>query len=373
MNKVIDVFLIFSAFTACTGQQLDDEDDQSVYVTQSERTVMPRNYVCYRTGSPIKVDGILDEDSWQKAPWTDYFEDIEGDKKPKPLYTTRAKILWDDTYLYISAELEEPHVWANLRQRDTVIYYDNDFEVFIDPDGDTHNYYEFEMNAFGTEWDLLLLKPYRDGGPAINGWNINGMKVGVEVYGTINDPSDKDEKWTLEIAMPWKILKECAPESRPPQSGEQWRIDFSRVQWKTEVVNGKYVKKINPKTGKPFPENNWVWSPQGVINMHIPELWGFVQFSDIISGDGTENFKENPDEIIKLKLRKLYYAQKNYYSNNGRYASTLEEIGVSDDLKKSFTSTLQIETTQNYFEISVPGSIKGETLHIRNDGRVWKN
>jgi len=78
-------------------------------------------------------------------------------------------MLWDDTYFYVAAQLEEPDVWATLTQRDTVIFYDNDFEVFIDPDGDTHNYYELEVNAFGTLWDLMLLTPYRDGGPAIDG------------------------------------------------------------------------------------------------------------------------------------------------------------------------------------------------------------
>ena len=59
-----------------------------------------------------------------------------------------------------------------MTERDSVIFRDNDFEVFIDPDGDTHAYYELEINALGTVWDLLLLKPYRDGGPAINGWDI---------------------------------------------------------------------------------------------------------------------------------------------------------------------------------------------------------
>ena len=65
--------------------------------------------------------------------------------------------------------------------RDAVIYHDNDFEVFIDPDGDNHLYYELEINALGTEWDLLLVKPYRDGGPAVNAWDIQGLRTAVHV------------------------------------------------------------------------------------------------------------------------------------------------------------------------------------------------
>ena len=115
----------------------------------------PKGYVCYRTSSPVLADGIIDEPVWAAVPWTDFFSDIEGSEKPAPRFKTHAKLLWDEANLYIAAELEEPHVWAKLKQRDTVIFYDNDFEVFIDPDGDTHAYYELEVNALGTAWDLL--------------------------------------------------------------------------------------------------------------------------------------------------------------------------------------------------------------------------
>ena len=37
--------------------------------------------------------------------------------------------------------------------------------------------------------------------------------------------------------------------------------------------------------------DNWVWSPQGEINMHIPEMWGQVQFSQITVGCGEEEFE----------------------------------------------------------------------------------
>ncbi|MFQ5704491.1 MAG: peptidylprolyl isomerase [Gemmatimonadales bacterium] len=124
----------------------------------------PRHYVALRTDVPIAVDGRLVEASWQEVSWTDEFVDIEGSARPSPRFSTRAKMLWDDSFLYVAAQMEEPDVWATLTQRDAVIYHDNDFEIFIDPDGDTHSYYELEVNARGTEWDLFPVKPYRDGG-----------------------------------------------------------------------------------------------------------------------------------------------------------------------------------------------------------------
>ncbi|MBN2091892.1 carbohydrate-binding family 9-like protein, partial [candidate division KSB1 bacterium] len=162
----------------------------------------PKQYICYRTNIPLKIDGKLDENIWQQAEWTNDFVDIERDLKPKPRFRTRAKMLWDNEFFYFVAELEEPDIWATLTERDAVLFYDNDFEIFIDPDGDTHEYYEFEMNAFNTVWDLLLIKPYRDGGPAVNAWDIQGMKTAVFIEGTINQPGDTDRGWTIEVAMP---------------------------------------------------------------------------------------------------------------------------------------------------------------------------
>ena len=131
-------------------------------------------------------------------------------------------MLWDEDYLYFYAELEEPHVWAKLKERDTVIFYDNDFEIFIDPDGDTHSYYEYEVNAFNTVWDLMLTRPYRDQGQAIDNWNINGLKSAVHIEGTLNDPSDKDKYWAIEVAMPWTTLEEAAARGGHPQPGDTW-------------------------------------------------------------------------------------------------------------------------------------------------------
>ncbi len=182
-------------------------------------------------------------------------------------------MLWDDQYLYIAAELQEPHVWATLTAHDSVIFHDNDFEVFIDPNGDTLNYYEFEINALNTSWDLLLDKPYRFGGKADNSWNIPGLKTAVAINGTLNNPADIDKGWTVEIAFPWKAFAERAGTATPPNAGNTWRINFSRVEWKHEVIGGQY--RVMPNT----KEDNWVWSPQGTINMHIPEHWGYVRFA----------------------------------------------------------------------------------------------
>lgn len=330
----------------------------------------PKGYVCYRTNQPVSADGILDEQTWAAVPWTDDFVDIEGSTKSAPRFKTHAKLLWDDTNLYIAAELAEPHVWARLKQRDTVIFYDNDFEVFIDPDGDTHAYYELEVNALGTAWDLLLLKPYRDGGPAVNGWNIEGLKVGTRIDGTLNNPNDLDSGWVVEIAIPLAALKDCAGGDSLPKAGDQWRIDFSRVEWRVLIENGAYKKEVNAQTGKPFPEDNWVWSPQGRINMHMPEMWGFLQFSAIQAGLNSEEFVPDKSLDSKWALRMVYYAEFEYFNKNNTYSSDLKVIGLNPaDFPKNLALPV-IRTTRSAFECFIPAAQGLSDWTIYQDGRI---
>ena len=304
MHRTPAIFLIFVLPTMVFGQI---------------RLIEGRAYACKRLIDPIIVDGAGDETTWQKASWTQYFVDIEGNQKPKPYLNTRVKMAWDDQYFYFLAELEEPHVWAKLTERDAVIFHDNDFEIFIDPDGDTHNYYEYEVNAFNTVWDLLLTRPYRDNGHAINAWDIKGLRSAVQVSGTINDPSDRDDGWSVEVAIPWKVMKEATHTKAPPEPGDVWRVNFSRVQWETDIRGNSYLKKKDPTTGKNLPENNWVWSPQRAIAMHEPEFWGMVVFSEKKVGESVNFVSDFGSEEVRQILYTIHRKQIEARRKSGQY------------------------------------------------------
>jgi hypothetical protein len=321
----------------------------------------PRGYVCYRAETAPTIDGKIDEDAWQAAPWSDDFIDIEGDKRPKPRFRTRVKMLWDDKALYIAADMDEPHLWGALTKRDSVIFQDNDFEVFIDPDGDNHLYAELEVNAKNTVWDLLLTKPYRDGGKALNGWDIIGLKTAVALNGTLNDPSDTDKGWSVEIVWPWEGLKELTSVPAPPKDGQQWRINFSRVEWDTTIEAGQYVKV------KGRPEHNWVWSPQHVINMHCPERWGYVQFST--QTKGPVPYRPDASRGVQDFLHQIYYAQKSFHKKNGAYSDEFAKLG----LKPSPLGMPGIEVSRTGYTatLTAPPTAGGKQWQIAEDSRIW--
>lgn len=326
---------------------------------------MRRIYTCFYVHEPVTIDGRLDKPFWANVPWTKQFVDILGESAPKPHLSTRAKVAWNNEFLFIGAQLDEPHVWANLTQRDSVIFQDNDFEVFIDPDGDNHQYYEIEINALNTVWDLLLIKPYRDGGPAVNCWDIAGMKSAVHVNGTLNDPTDIDQGWSLEMALPWGALKECAHRTTPPLDGDRWRINFSRVQWQTKIVNGTYIKTPNR------PEDNWVWSPQGVVDMHRPETWGDLVFSTRAAHPSLAAHSVDPADEVRDLLMQIYHAQRKYYSEHAAYADGLDTLRIKKPAIPGLKLTIQWMETAFVATATAPIAGKTRTWHVREDSRIW--
>lgn len=242
----------------------------------------PLSYECRFSEAAPKVDGDLSDATWEKIAWTSDFVDIRGKEQPAPRFRTRAKMLWTAEGLHVAAEMVEPHVWGTLTEKNAIIFHDNDFEIFVDPDGDTLNYYEFEINALGTIWELTLDKPYAKGGNAALGTNLPGLKSAVKIDGTLNDPTDTDTGWSVEVFLPWKDLaKYTGKLPSPPNAGDTWRINFSRVEWIHLVKDGKYVRVPEHRAKIPegdHPEDNWVWSPQSEIAMHIPEKWGKLMF-----------------------------------------------------------------------------------------------
>jgi hypothetical protein len=332
------------------------------------RPIMPRGYVAYRAKSPITIDGKDDDPAWADAPWTADFVDIQDHDKPAPRFRTRAKMLWDDEYLYVYAELREPDVWGTLHFKNSIIFNDNDFEVFIDPNGDNVNYYEYEMNALNTIWELTLEKPYRDGGPAHLGTNMAGLKSAVHVRGTLNDPRDVDQGWSVEIALPWKDFEPYADgASCPPRDGDQWRIDFSRVEWLVKVKHDTYHKVPKSK----HDEDNWVWSPTGVIDMHRPERWGYVQFSRAVPG--TAEFRPDPMLPVRDELMTIYYLQRDYKEKHKKYATTMDELKevapggqVPPGIRLDSTGDHYVATKE--FQLS-NGSPR--VFHVEDDSRLW--
>ncbi|MFH1571108.1 MAG: carbohydrate-binding family 9-like protein, partial [Gemmatimonadota bacterium] len=120
-------------------------------------------YVVQRTPMPIEVDGRLDDAAWQQAPMTDAWRWLDTDEVAR--LDTRGQMVWDDEYLYFAFRTRDPDIWSTLQIRDEPVFIEEDFEIFLDPDGDEFNYYEWQINPLGTVYDVIWERPPQTPGP----------------------------------------------------------------------------------------------------------------------------------------------------------------------------------------------------------------
>ncbi|MCF0165572.1 MAG: carbohydrate-binding family 9-like protein [Bacteroidales bacterium] len=362
MKRTAIVILSAGLLSACCS-------GPDIFKKHSRFLTEPYGYVAQKAVGEIKLDGVLDEADWCEAPYTEYFADISGEGFPEPRFRTRAKMLWDDNYLYVGAELEEPCIWANLTKRDTVVYYDNDFEVFIDPDGDGQNYFEIELNARENVFDLFVQKPYRARTRAFVtfSWDAPGTIIRTHLDGTLNNPSDVDRGWTVEMAIPREAI--AAEFDNYLKAGNWLRVGFSRVEWHTEVLEGGRIERKKGADGKYLPEDNWTWPSTGMIAMHMPERWGYVYLSD----KKGEAFRYPESRPVERLLWAMFYEQEESKSVSGAYLKMVGDFNIPkaelDKLSKG--SKIIVEATTETFQISVKAA-DGSSISIDQNGYLCR-
>lgn len=185
-------------------------------------------YLVPRAVTEITVDGHLDELSWELAPQINHFERILNEYDGVA-HTTRARMLWDDEYLYFAFACQDPDIWAIFDQEDDEMWTEEVVEVFIDPDGDARNYLELEVNPLNAWVDLRIVELEPEW-VSSKEWDIRGLKTAVQVYGTVNDTSDVDLGWTCEIAIPWVAMEDSIDGGGRPQPGDLWRLNLYRIE-----------------------------------------------------------------------------------------------------------------------------------------------
>lgn len=262
------------------------------------------DYTARKIATAITIDGNIKKEVWQKAQWSKRFTDmVNGDPA---MYNTQSAILWNDTHLYIAFIAEEPFIEAKQTVRDSIVFLENDLEVFID--GDVC-YYELEVNAANTVYEVLFIwkdaytkgskfdipafdvhhpQAYTFGGDydrsgasfwkgthprgirwAFTNYDMEDLQTAVQIDGTLNDNSDIDKGWSLEIAIPWSSLGLLANgRSLPPANGDVWTMFLGRFQ--KLVLNGKEVQ--------PHPAT--ALNSHGIYDTHMPDKWSRIRFEE---------------------------------------------------------------------------------------------
>ncbi|MFB3881052.1 MAG: carbohydrate-binding family 9-like protein [Armatimonadota bacterium] len=221
-------------------------------------------YTCRRTLERIAVDGDLSEQVWSRvAPVGDFL--LAGDAA-KPKLPTELRLCWDASNLYLAFIAVDTDIWGTLRQRDDPIYNEEVVEAFLCSGGDVTRYYEFEFSPHGVVFDAAIRCPESGDRRFLEAdvsWDCEGLQSAVTVSGTLDDHSDVDERWTVEVALPFSQI---GRDGRPPMDGEAWRANFYRID---RAGEGDFS----------------CWSPTLAHppNFHVPARFGHLVFSEEVA------------------------------------------------------------------------------------------
>lgn len=206
-------------------------------------------YECRWTDQPITIDGKADEPAWRQAQTIDRFEItwLPGGPR-KPHTATKAKLLWDRDYLYFFAEMEDHDLFAPITEHQGMVWTNDCFELFFKPTDQKPAYYEFEVSPANTTLELFF--PSRDSGGYDRYKHTTHieLKTAVKLRGTLNNPKDRDDGWSVEGRIPWR---DFARTGGPPKSGDVWKFILCRVDFTTGV------EKPDLSTCAPLTQSNF--------------------------------------------------------------------------------------------------------------------
>lgn len=262
---------------------------QTVY-TQNEKT-----YTTKEITSTIKIDGHLDEKSWNQVKWEGNFIQTEPENGEKPTFDTQFKILYNQTNLYIAIrayDKQPDSIAISNKPRD---FFDGDYvEINIDSDFDRKDAFSFTITAGGIRGDEHI----KTSENWFNDWNPNW---------TAKTQIDK-EGWIAEIEIP---LSELEIYTKKEHFGIQVNRSLERLDegssWTSIPDEDKWVEYFGHL--------------QGIEN--IPISKGF-SLSDKIS-----------PELSRKDFSDLYNSLKSSYPSFYRYHS-------SDYINETYNETLRV-------------------------------
>ena len=212
-----------------------------------------------RATAPIVLDGRGTDRAWSRAQRTAaWLNPVDGTAVEGG--DAWAKLLWDDTYLYVLMHARDPDVWATIRERDGALWDEEVLELYLDPSGDGRDYLELQLNPLGTVFDAVFPEPNQRDLASARAVDVEGMVTAVHVSGTVDDRTDADRSWSAEARIPFASLPGW--ETFEPGDDATVRLNFYRYDRPADADG--------PATS--------AWSPVGPGSFHRPDRFGLGTF-----------------------------------------------------------------------------------------------
>lgn len=227
---------------------------------QAKPLPAPRRVVIPKLQAQLTLDGRLDESVWTNAVVLAPFALNDGSGPGRE--TTTVRLWYDDRALYLGWTCVDADIQATFTARDSKFWEEEVAEFFVTP-GSLDRYFELQWNPLGGVFDAVISNQMDRSGISTNfsgewSFTARGMKSAVHLKGTADNSTDRDERWQVEVMIPFADLGEGAPKPK-----DTWRGNFYR---------------FNREKGRP-PEL-LSWSPTLLPGFHQPDRFGYLEFGD---------------------------------------------------------------------------------------------
>jgi hypothetical protein len=218
----------------------------------------PKSTIVPRIEAAIKIDGVLDEQPWQKAAQLTPF--VKHDTMQPARSSTEVRVWYDQSALYLGWICEDSDIQATFTQRDSRFWEEEVVEFFVTPAA-LDRYFELQWNPLGGTFDAIISNELAADGRSKQfkgDWSYTAanMTFAVKVDGTVQNSSDRDQRWTVEVRVPFADLK-----VRTPERGDVWRGNFYRFNRDRDAETEQLS-----------------WSPTILPGFHQPTRFGYLRF-----------------------------------------------------------------------------------------------
>jgi hypothetical protein len=177
------------------------------------RPVAARELAAVRLSAEPAVDGVPDEGVWSEAATSQGFVQVRPRFGEPSSFATTVRVGFTSDALYVAFTLSDPdpdRIAAAVTGRDGDLDQDDSVGVLIDTFDDHRTGYYFRTNLLATQ---------ADGRIADNGNTVDDRWDGAWRCAAART----SDGWTVEIAVPFEILK------YPAGEGRVWGINFTRT------------------------------------------------------------------------------------------------------------------------------------------------
>jgi hypothetical protein len=302
---------------------------------ETNAPVEKRQYHTNRITTPVKLDGVPDEDLWNSVAWTGDFIQHMPDEKAAPSEQTRFKIVYDNKYLYVAYQCYDTTPQAIVRRMGRRDEFPGDWmEINIDSYHDLRTAFSFTISASGVRGDEFV---------SANGdnWDQNWNPIW---YGKTHVD---DSGWTAEIKIPFSQLR------YGNEPDKVWGIQVHRRLFRKEE---RSIWQFIPRSS-----GSWVSNFGELHGLKGVPSQKQIEIAPYLSAQTEKYRKEEGNPFSKGTDSKIS-------------AGVDGKVAVTSDLILDFTvnpdfgqveadpSQVRIDGFQNYFEEKRPFFIEGSNI-----------